>query len=52
MSSNTITELEEERRLFYVAMTRAKKSLTLSFAQTRMRWGTMDPIRPAVFARN
>ena len=51
MSSNTITELEEERRLFYVAMTRAKKSLTLSFAQTRMRWGTMDSNPPSRFLR-
>ncbi|HHV04073.1 MAG: UvrD-helicase domain-containing protein [Bacteroidales bacterium] len=51
LSSNTITELEEERRLFYVAMTRAKKSLTLSYAQTRMRWGTMNSNPPSRFLR-
>ncbi|MDR2586211.1 MAG: UvrD-helicase domain-containing protein [Prevotellaceae bacterium] len=34
-------ELEEERRLFYVAMTRAKTALTLSWAQSRYRWGTL-----------
>jgi DNA helicase-2/ATP-dependent DNA helicase PcrA len=33
------TEIEEERRLFYVAMTRAKRSLAFSFASTRMRNG-------------
>ena len=51
LSSNTITELEEERRLFYVAMTRARKSLTLSFAQTRMRWGSMESNPPSRFLR-
>lgn len=41
-------DLEEERRLFYVAVTRAEKSLTLSFATTRYRWGNLvfsDPSR-------
>jgi len=51
LSSNTITELEEERRLFYVAMTRARKSLTLSYAQTRMRWGSMESNPPSRFLR-
>ena len=31
------TEIEEERRLFYVAMTRAKKQVQFAFASTRMR---------------
>ncbi len=51
LSSNTITELEEERRLFYVAMTRARKSLTLSHAQKRMRWGSMESNPPSRFLR-
>lgn len=51
LSSNTITELEEERRLFYVAMTRAKKGLTLSFAHTRMRWGKTGSNPPSRFLR-
>jgi len=51
LSSNTITELEEERRLFYVAMTRARKSLILSHAQKRMRWGSMESNPPSRFLR-
>ncbi|HNW22400.1 MAG TPA: 3'-5' exonuclease [Bacteroidales bacterium] len=51
LSSNTQTELEEERRLFYVAMTRAKKSLTLSFSRTRMHWGNMESNPPSRFLR-
>ena len=39
MSIATRSELEEERRLFYVAITRAEKHLTLSFAESRYRWG-------------
>ena len=39
-SLNSRTDLEEERRLFYVAVTRAKQKLTLSFAENRYRWGT------------
>ena len=34
--------LEEERRLFYVALTRAKKEATLSFAEMRFKWGNME----------
>ena len=44
-------EIEEERRLFYVAMTRAKKSLQLSFAQTRMRNGKHESNSPSRFVR-
>ena len=32
--------IEEERRLFYVALTRAKVAATLSYAEMRFRWGT------------
>ena len=44
-------EIEEERRLFYVAMTRAKKVLQLSFAQTRMRNGKHESNSPSRFVR-
>ena len=39
MSISSRPELEEERRLFYVAVTRAEKQLTLSYAQTRYQYG-------------
>ena len=39
MSGESQENLEEERRLFYVAITRAKKRLFLSFATTRFKWG-------------
>ena len=47
----TETEVEEERRLFYVAMTRAKKVLQLSFAQTRMRNGKHESNSPSRFIK-
>ena len=43
--------LEEERRLFYVALTRAKKSATLSFAESRFQWGNMVFSQPSRFLR-
>lgn len=48
LSINTREELEEERRLFYVAITRAKKFLWLTYANTRYRFGQLvqnDPSR-------
>ena len=45
----TETEVEEERRLCYVAMTRAKKNLSLSFADTRFRNGKRDSNSPSRF---
>jgi DNA helicase-2/ATP-dependent DNA helicase PcrA len=42
MSLGTRAELEEERRLFYVAITRARKKLTLTSAQTRYRFGNLQ----------
>ena len=42
-------EVEEERRLFYVAMTRAKKSVAFSFTQTRMRNGKHESNSPSRF---
>ncbi len=44
-------DIEEERRLFYVAMTRAKLALTLSFAQTRMRNGKHESNSPSRFIK-
>lgn len=43
------TALEEERRLFYVAMTRAMKHLTITFAQGRMLWGSLKFNGPSQF---
>ena len=48
MSINTREELEEERRLFYVVITRAKKKLWITYANTRYRFGNIvqnDPSR-------
>ena len=44
-------EIEEERRLFYVAMTRAKRTLGLSFASTRFRNGKTESNSPSRFVR-
>jgi len=41
MSMNTRSEIEEERRLFYVALTRAEKQVYLSYAHSRYRWGKL-----------
>ena len=41
------TEIEEERRLFYVAMTRAKKAVSFAFTQTRMRNGKHESNSPS-----
>ena len=49
MSMNTRSELEEERRLFYVAITRAEKVAYLSYAQTRYRWGKLVDAEPSRF---
>ena len=45
------TDVEEERRLFYVAMTRAKKAVAFSFAQTRTRNGKHESNSPSRFIR-
>ncbi len=42
-------ELEEERRLFYVAITRAERKVTLSFADTRFRFGQLISNEPSRF---
>ena len=48
-SLNSRADLEEERRLFYVAVTRAQQSLTLSYAENRFRWGTPVSCEPSRF---
>ena len=47
----TPQDLEEERRLFYVAITRAKQAVSLSFARTRMRNGKHESNPPSRFLR-
>ncbi|NQU88400.1 MAG: UvrD-helicase domain-containing protein [Mariniphaga sp.] len=42
-------DLEEERRLFYVAITRAKENVYLSFAQQRYKWGNLEFCTPSRF---
>jgi DNA helicase-2/ATP-dependent DNA helicase PcrA len=42
-------DLEEERRLFYVAITRAKTKAYISYAKTRFRWGNLDVCEPSRF---
>jgi DNA helicase-2/ATP-dependent DNA helicase PcrA len=49
MSINTREELEEERRLFYVAITRAKKKLWLTYANARYRFGQLQQNEPSRF---
>ena len=49
MSMSSRADLEEERRLFYVALTRAEKRATLSFALSRYRWGNLIDCEPSRF---
>jgi DNA helicase-2/ATP-dependent DNA helicase PcrA len=49
MSLNTRDELEEERRLFYVAITRAKGRLYLTYANTRYKFGSLVANEPSRF---
>lgn len=44
-------DLEEERRLFYVALTRAEEFLTLSFATSRYKFGQINPSEPSRFLK-
>ncbi len=49
MSLNTRTELEEERRLFYVALTRSEERAFLSYTLSRYRWGKLIDAEPSRF---
>lgn len=52
MSCNSARELEEERRLLYVAITRAEKRCILTSAQNRFRYGRMEYDTPSRFIRD
>ena len=49
MSSSSREELEEERRLFYVALTRAEKQAVLTYATSRFQWGKITDAEPSRF---
>ena len=49
MSSSTREELEEERRLFYVALTRAEKQAFFTYAISRFQWGKITDAEPSRF---
>ena len=49
MSMNTRSELEEERRLFYVALTRAEKRAYITYTMSRYRWGKLIDAEPSRF---
>lgn len=49
MALNSREELEEERRLFYVALTRAEKQVNITHAETRYRWGNLIYCEPSRF---
>lgn len=49
MSSSTREDLEEERRLFYVALTRAEKQAFFSYAISRFQWGKITDAEPSRF---
>jgi DNA helicase-2/ATP-dependent DNA helicase PcrA len=49
MAINTREELEEERRLFYVVITRAKQKLWITYANTRYRFGSLVQNEPSRF---
>ena len=51
MSDESPRALEEERRLFYVALTRAERQVIITFARSRFRFGKMEYMRPSRFIR-
>ena len=52
MCVNSVRELEEERRLLYVAITRAEKHCILTCAQNRFRYGRMETDSPSRFIKD
>ncbi|MDO4185997.1 MAG: 3'-5' exonuclease [Bacteroidales bacterium] len=52
MAGDSMRALEEERRLFYVAITRAEKHCYLTFAKMRFRYGKMEFSQPSRFLRD
>ncbi len=51
MSTDNPKDLEEERRLFYVALTRAEKSVLISYAALRYKWGIQNSCSPSRFIK-
>lgn len=51
LSKGSLHELEEERRLFYVAVTRAEKNVYVSYATSRFRWGKLIDCTPSRFLK-
>ena len=51
ISLSSPDQIEEERRLFYVALTRAKLDATITFAASRFKWGSMEFSRPSRFLK-
>ncbi|MEN8227360.1 MAG: UvrD-helicase domain-containing protein [Bacteroidota bacterium] len=51
MSTDNPKDLEEERRLFYVALTRAEKSALISYAALRYKWGIQNDCAPSRFIK-
>ncbi len=49
MAMESQSDLEEERRLFYVGVTRAKKKVSISYSQTRYKWGDLVQCTPSRF---
>ena len=49
MALNSRSDLEEERRLFYVGLTRAEKRVTLSYAESRYKYGSLTLCEPSRF---
>jgi len=49
MASNSEKEIEEERRLFYVAITRAEQNAIVSYAMSRRKWGNFNMCNPSMF---
>jgi DNA helicase-2/ATP-dependent DNA helicase PcrA len=51
MSLETPEDIEEERRLFYVALTRAEKTASIFWSQTRYKWGSAESKVPSRFIK-
>ncbi len=51
LDERTHEDIEEERRICYVAMTRAKRELSMFCASSRLRWGNVQPETPSMFLR-
>ena len=51
LDERTEEDIEEERRICYVAMTRAKKELYMFCASSRLRWGNVQPETPSMFLK-